>query len=182
MYPQNTVPEDDDDVQFPPTSIPLGFPGLGQRYQQSSRSADNDIADIVGVDGHVEELPPYTRYPEHGVAKDSPTAIVNESDQNGVDAPVSPQSPPSPFSDSNVVLNVAAARTAGSDSDSSFKERWKEKGRRKVLCGLPLWCLLLLIAVMLLVGGIGGVIGAVLANKQAKETVAHAQPEHSNST
>lgn len=158
---------------------------MGQLYQQSSRSAGNDIADIVGVDGHVEELPPYTRYPEHGVPKDSPTQIdtaVNGSDQNGVDAPESPQSTPSPFSDSDVVLNVAAARTAGSDSNSSFKERWREKSRRKVLCGLPLWCLLLLIAVMLLVGGIGGVIGAILANKQAKETVANAQPEHSNST
>lgn len=184
MYPQNTVPEDGD-VQVPPTSITLGFPGLGQLYQQSSRSAGDDIADIVGVDGHVEELPPYTRYPEHGVPKDSNPQLdsaVSGSDQNGADTPASPQSTPSPFSDSDVVLNVAAARTTGSDSDSSFKERWREKSRKKILCGLPLWCLLVLIAVMLLMGGIGGVIGAILANREAREPVTDAQPDHSNST
>jgi hypothetical protein len=92
---------------------------------------------------------------------------------------MSPQSTPSPFSDHDVVLNVAAARTAGSDSDGSFKERWREKSRRKVLCGLPLWWLLVLLAVIVFVGASGGVIGAVLASRQAKESVTGAQPEHS---
>jgi hypothetical protein len=181
MYLQNTVPEDDG-VQFPPTSIPLGFPGLGQLYQQSSRSAGDDIADIVGADGHVEELPPYTRYPEHGVPKNSTPQLdtaVNGSDHSRADAPMSPQSTPSHFSDHDVVLNVAAARTAGSDSDGSFKERWREKSRRKVLCGLPLWWLLVLLAVVVFVGASGGVIGAVLASKHGKESVTGAQPEHS---
>jgi hypothetical protein len=184
MYPQNTVPEEDD-VQFPPMSIPLGFPGMGQAYQQRSRSAGNDIADIVGVDGHIEELPPYTRYPDNGVPKESTPQLdtsVNGQAHHGPDEPLSPQSTPSPFSDNNVAINVAAARTAGSDSDSSFKERWRKKSRRRVLCGLPLWFLLALIGIMILVGVAGGVIGGIVANRQQSDTLADAQPEHSNAT
>ena len=60
MYPQNTVPEEDN-------PIPLGFPGLGAIYR--TRRADDEVADIVGVDGHVEELPPYTRYAENMLPK-----------------------------------------------------------------------------------------------------------------
>jgi hypothetical protein len=181
MYSQNTVPEEDD-MHLPPMSIPLGFPGLGQIYQQGSRSAGNDIADIVGADGHVEELPPYTRYPDNSVPKDSMPQLdipLNGQPQNRPDIPMSPQSTPSLFSDNNIALNMAAARTAGSDSESSFKERWREKSRRRVLCGLPLWCLLALVAIMILVGAIGGVIGGVVANRRQSDALADAQPDRS---
>ena len=181
MYTQNTVPEEDDG-RLPPLSIPLGFPGLGQVYQQGSRSAGNDIADIVGADGHIEELPPYTRYPDNGAPKDSMPQLeipMNGQTQDRSDAPISPQSTGSPFSDNGVAVNVAAARTAGSDSDGSFKERWREKSKRRVLCGLPLWCLLVLIAAMILVGAIGGIVGGVVVNRQQGDTATGAQPDRS---
>ena len=170
MYPQNTVPEEED-VPPVPLSIPLGFPGMGQAYQQQTRTTGNDIADIVGADGHIEELPPYTRYPDAGVTKESMAHInvpVAEQGANRFDIPMSPQSTMERFSDNDVALNTAASRSAGSESEKSLKDRWKEKSRRRVLCGLPCWFLLLIIAAMILVGAIGGVIGGVVGtNKQS---------------
>jgi hypothetical protein len=184
MYPQNIVPEEDD-VRPPPLSIPLGFPGMGQVYQQGSRSVGHDIADIVGADGHVEQLPPYSRYPVNGAPKDSAPPLntaMNGHAQDRPDTPMLPQPTASPLSDRRVPLNVAAAQTAGSDSDSSFKERWKEKSKRRVLCGLPLWFLLALIAVMILVGATGGLIGGIVANRHQHDGITNAQPESSPST
>jgi hypothetical protein len=184
MYPQNIVPEEDD-VQPPPMSIPLGFPGMGEAYQQGSRSVGHDIADIVGADGHVEQLPPYSRYPDTGTPKDSVPQLsiaMSGQTQDRPDTPMLPQPTVSPFSNRPVPLNMAAARTAGSDSDSSFKERWREKGKRRVLCGLPLWCLLVLIAAMILVGAIGGLIGGIVANRHQHDEITDAQPDRSSST
>ena len=163
-------------------SIPIGFPGLGQVYQQGSRSAGNDIADIVGADGHIEELPPYTRYPDNGIPKDSLPQLGIPATGHAQDRPgasLSPQSTGSPFSDNGVAVNVAAARAAGGGSDNSFKETWREESKRRVLCGLPLWCLLTLIAVMILVGAIGGVIGGVVAKRNQEDAVTDAQPDGS---
>jgi hypothetical protein len=179
MYPQNIVPEEDD-VRPPPMSIPLGFPGMGDVYQQGTRSVAHDIADIVGADGHVEQLPPYSRYPDNGVPKDSVSQLntaMSGQTQDRSDAPMLPQPTASPFSDHRVPSNMAAARTAGSDSDSSFKERWREKSKRRVLCGLPMWCLLVLIAVIILVGATGGAIGGIFTNRRQGDAITDAQPE-----
>lgn len=181
MYAQNIVPEEDDNVTPIPLSIPLGFPGMGQVYQQGARSVGNDIADIVGADGHIEELPPYTRYPDAGARKEFLSHVevpASGRNRNQLDVPLSPQSTMERFSDNNIALNVAASRTAGSDSDGSFKERWREKSKKRVLCGLPLWCLLVLVAIMLLVGAVGGVIGGVLSNNNEHASAStSAQPE-----
>ncbi len=176
MYPQNTVPEEED---VPPVStlIPLGFPGMGQAYQHRTRTAGNYIADIVGADGHIEELPPYTRYPDAGVAKESLAHIeipVTGQGADRSDIPMSPQSTMERFSDNDVALNTAASRSAGSQSEKSLKDRWRETGRRRVLCGLPCWVLLVMIAAMILVGAIGGVIGGVVGTNKQSSTQASA--------
>ena len=155
---------------------------MGQVYQQGSRSAGNDIADIVGADGHIEELPPYTRYPDNGVPKDSIQRLeirINGQSQDRPSASISPQSTSSHLSDNGVVVNVAVAHATGSDSESSLKEGWREKSKRRVLCGLPLWCLLVLVAIMILVGAAGGVIGGLVANRRQSDTAADAQADRS---
>lgn len=180
MYPQNTVPEEEDSAPNLPLSIGLGFPGMGQAYQQGTRSAGDDIADIVGADGHIEQLPPYTRYPDAGVAKEPPPLVdiptIGQT-RGRSDSPMSSQSTRSQFFDNDVALNVAASRTAGSESDGSLKERWKEKSKRRVLCGLPLWVLLVIIAIMILVGAIGGVIGGVVGTEHSADSQASAQAD-----
>lgn len=67
MYPQGVTEddhlEDEDDAQAAAPAV--GFPGLGQPYQRV-RGPDGEEQDIIGMDGHAEQLPPYTRYPEEG--------------------------------------------------------------------------------------------------------------------
>jgi hypothetical protein len=67
MYPQGVNADDDVEVEIntPTATQAVGFPGLGQSYQRV-RGPDGEEQDIVGMDGHAEQLPPYTRYPEDG--------------------------------------------------------------------------------------------------------------------
>ena len=60
MYPQNVVVE----PGVEDGAIPLGFPGHNTVYPPQPNPADDVIGDIVGADGHTEQLPPYTRYPD----------------------------------------------------------------------------------------------------------------------
>lgn len=45
-------------------AIPLGFHGLPDQYQRRVGPDGDDVGDIIGPDGHTEQLPPYTRYPD----------------------------------------------------------------------------------------------------------------------
>lgn len=44
--------------------IPVGFTGMGGSYQRQIGPDGEDAGDLIGPLGHMEELPPYTRYPE----------------------------------------------------------------------------------------------------------------------
>ncbi|KAI9929128.1 hypothetical protein ASPWEDRAFT_49222 [Aspergillus wentii DTO 134E9] len=94
MYTQNVVPEEDLDT----AAIPLGFPGHNQAYQRPPGRADDDVGDLIGPDGHTEQLPPYSRYPDGAAPKPPGTfetlnaaAIPQEADHhtNHVGPPVS---------------------------------------------------------------------------------------------
>ncbi|KFZ13265.1 hypothetical protein V501_03774, partial [Pseudogymnoascus sp. VKM F-4519 (FW-2642)] len=70
MYPQNTVPESEAGDIEPPANIPVGFPGLsGNQYQRRLGPDGEEAADIIGPDGHTEQLPPYTKYPDEVFAR-----------------------------------------------------------------------------------------------------------------
>lgn len=60
MYPQGVTEddhlEDEDDAQAAAPAV--GFPGLGQPYQRV-RGPDGEEQDIIGMDGHAEQLPPH---------------------------------------------------------------------------------------------------------------------------
>lgn len=61
LYPQTTAPiEDSTGGQH----IPVGFTGMGATYQRQMGPDGEEGGDLIGSDGHVEELPPYTRYPD----------------------------------------------------------------------------------------------------------------------
>ena len=63
MYSQNTVPEGEADSDGAAPIVPVGFPGLGQQYTRRLGPDGEDVDDIIGPDGHTEQLPAYTRYP-----------------------------------------------------------------------------------------------------------------------
>ncbi|KAI2468336.1 hypothetical protein F4781DRAFT_272188 [Annulohypoxylon bovei var. microspora] len=65
MYPQNTIPESDGvPNRTAQAEINIGFPGTTDNYQRRIGPDGEDVADLIGPDGHTEQLPPYTRYPE----------------------------------------------------------------------------------------------------------------------
>jgi hypothetical protein len=127
MYSQSGLDEGIDDAlpaepahpQLPPiqTAIPMGFPGHSAGYHRVL-GPDGEEQDIIGPDGHTEQLPPYTRYPDEGPTKASLAAQESASrvlpvSNPGPDAedpfstPVSPVSPLTPLSSSAPVLPSA---------------------------------------------------------------------------
>jgi hypothetical protein len=85
MYPQNLV-EDEEPVPVPvpqvQAAIPVGFPGTAAPYRRQI-GPDGEEQDIIGMDGHTEQLPPYSRYPEEGPTKAS---MLAEASATSVDA------------------------------------------------------------------------------------------------
>ena len=70
LYPQNTIAGEETHDQ----NIPIGFPGMGGGYQRQIGPDGEDAGDLVGPMGHMEELPPYTRYPDGSQGSGSPAA------------------------------------------------------------------------------------------------------------
>ncbi|KAK3692484.1 hypothetical protein B0T22DRAFT_475396 [Podospora appendiculata] len=73
LYNQGTVA---DSAPLPVTSVPLGFHGLPDQYRRRIGPDGEDVADIIGPDGHTEQLPPYTRYPDDAL----PQKVVEAAD------------------------------------------------------------------------------------------------------
>lgn len=73
MYPQNTVPESEaSSTRSAPVLV--GFPGLNNTYQRRLGPDGEEVADIIGPDGHTEQLPPYTKYPDEAFARKARSA------------------------------------------------------------------------------------------------------------
>ncbi|KAI0899205.1 hypothetical protein F4806DRAFT_328781 [Annulohypoxylon nitens] len=70
MYPQGTIPESDAvPGRTAQADINVGFPGTTDNYQRRIGPDGEDVADLIGPDGHTEQLPPYTRYPEEAYTR-----------------------------------------------------------------------------------------------------------------
>lgn len=204
LYPQNTVPEDNvAPVQnpYPPASV--GFPGQTQTYTRHLGPEAEDADDLVGPDGYTEQLPPYTRYPD-GIppktAGASPASMLGaERDPQGSSeetlmnplqtqgsSPDSITGPtPEPLrepvrdnpSSTELTEPTAVARSESTQDDEggNFKERVKEKGKKRVCFGaLPLWVIAVLL--MLMVAVLAGVIGAVVGRARGEKQAESASP------
>ncbi|KAH6616592.1 hypothetical protein C7974DRAFT_48027 [Boeremia exigua] len=111
-----------DQPAVPPiqTAMPVGFPGLSNGYHRVL-GPDGEEQDIIGPDGHTEQLPPYSRYPDEGPTKASMAAEASASRvvpaplnvamevEDPFSAPASPVSPASEASFSLHALPAAAA-------------------------------------------------------------------------
>jgi hypothetical protein len=170
MYQQNIALEDG--VDDPP--IPVGFPGASlQSYQQRAARPD-DVGDIIGPDGHLEQLPPYTRYPDGvplrvGMGPASIASATREQVQ-----PV--QTEPAAVSDvsSSTLINIEsnepiARSEVNSEGTSTTQVEEKSRRARRMCCGAPIWLMILLGLGMLVGGLIGSVIGGVLGERRAEE-------------
>ncbi|CAF9934666.1 hypothetical protein IMSHALPRED_009795 [Imshaugia aleurites] len=206
MYPQNTVPEDErisaagfpgmdqdyqrrlgpdgedvDDLigpdgyaeQLPPyTRFPNGIPpkyasgtgsfrrsGVPPNYMSESGSIRRSAVP-ASLEDSQETLNGARRY-------------LNSSGETAIST--------NPFGDSSTQLNSTSA-IAGlpKDEGGSFKERVREKSKRRVsvCCGvIPCWVLFVMSVVVILAVILGGGIGGTIAHKHTEEATAYNQPE-----
>ncbi|KAF2084960.1 hypothetical protein K490DRAFT_68162 [Saccharata proteae CBS 121410] len=192
MYPQNVV-EDPEETAAPHAqqSFPVGFPGLGQGFHRQI-GPDGEEQDIIGPDGHTEQLPPYSRFPEEGPTKASILAVPEEDPfqspadsasssrdaSNGNIVPMTsiaatqPSPPPPPQPQSSGQSDGSSTLVGSEDPEKSWKDKsWREKRKTKFLCGtVPLWALLVAGGVIVILAAVlGGVIGAFLGHHGEKK-------------
>ena len=190
LYTQNTVPEDDQNVVAGmPLAIGAGFPGLqGQNYERRLGPDGEDVDDLIGPDGYAEQLPPYSRY-ANGVPPKYSSGIgsfrrslaapppMEESQEtlNNLESPARTRGNAGavdPFGDSATELDSTTPTVAAPSKDEggNFKERVREKSRRKVCCGvLPCWLLGLIIMAIISAVFLGGIIGGLFAHRRGVE-------------
>ena len=175
MYPQNIVPEGEVGSGTGTVPIaPVGFPGLGQHYARRLGPDGEEADDIIGADGHTEQLPPYTRYPDAVAVKEryAPHAPENQASPSTplqpFEVPTSPDGSQS-SDDDQPHINTAAAAAAGLVTESgATKERWKSRSRKRTCCGtVPRWALVIIIVLSILLAAVlGGVIGHWVSNSK----------------
>ena len=155
LYPQGVGEDEDDEEDQRQNPVPVGFPGLGNSYARI-RGPDGEEQDLLGEDGHTEQLPPYTRYPEDGPEKVPllavPSALHTQGPVAGNDpsmplmhehlAPApTPQSRQQSMTDQSAldrqgsirhpsmpnIERMATNRSRRSDDTDWTKKSWKEK-------------------------------------------------------
>ncbi|KAL7622262.1 hypothetical protein AAE478_007766 [Parahypoxylon ruwenzoriense] len=168
MYPQNIIPEADGTPN--PTAqrnINVGFPGATDNYQRRIGPDGEDVADLIGPDGHTEQLPPYTRYPEEayhrkalgieapqaapvqpmlaipgaggiGMATRNPEFASTE-DLGGANSPQSRQSVRSFTSEASHQEMNAAARAESAQSDPEVTDEKKSLKEWQVTAKRRVW-------------------------------------------
>lgn len=175
MYSQITVPEDVVSPvadQAPP--IPVGSPGLGHGYRRRFGPEGEEADDIIGPDGHTEQLPPYTRYPDAFVPKNNASAAAGA----GATLQSLPETSQLTLNNSQSMLSAASTLNSDdgrpplipasqSDGSGSFKERWSEKGKKRFCNGkVPMWVLVLIILIFIVL--LGGIVGGMLEHKHGE--------------
>jgi hypothetical protein len=212
LYQQTTYEEPEELEQPDPNrqTITIGFPGHGANYQRRT-GPDGEELEVVGPDGHTEDLPPYTRYPIQGPYGDKPSpqaSVDSVSPVSSVGSPAASESPssstisrpamvhshsgsvhatdnvmgmgqPVPQPRSPTIHDISPMEMhdlRGSSMSSIIQEKprnkksWKDRGNKKVICGLvPLWALLLFAILCVFMAIVaGGVIGGLLSGQRDK--------------
>ncbi|KAK1249039.1 hypothetical protein MKX07_002555 [Trichoderma sp. CBMAI-0711] len=190
LYPQNIVTTSDET----PHQIPVGFTTSGHGYQRQIGPDGEEAGALVGPLGHTEELPPYTRYPEHGMVSKTPaavaTAAVAEDGRAGTESPttgtiagaggigVATRNPE--FSSTEEDLQPSQSRpsthsrhdintAAQSSAEKGPTTKWQQVAKRKLWGIVPYWAICMLFIGVLLIGIIlGAVIGSVLSRHKSR--------------
>ncbi|KAK7544302.1 uncharacterized protein J3D65DRAFT_545147 [Phyllosticta citribraziliensis] len=173
MYQQNVV-DDPDEIQSAPAvpnPIPVGFPGLGAGFHRQI-GPDGEEQDIIGPDGHMEQLPPYSRFPEEGPTKASLLAVPEEF------AMYETETPATGGATATGASGVAGAAAGAAANPSAEALTWDEKKKTKILWGrVPLWLLIIALVIILI---LAIVLGAVIGTLVAKEKMADKKHQYQN--
>lgn len=187
MYLQGTVHEGEvSPLEETTPQIPVGFPGLGQHYHRRLGPDGEDVDDIVGPDGHTEQLPPYTQYPD-GISRKErnpgPSLVDNDGNFPGTIHVAHTTT-------STVDLLTPGDRTAQTDvhreavleqvdETGSTREKWSEKSKRRLCRGkLPVWSIFLIVVFLVALGAVlGGAIGRWVGHRHAKSSTGLPPPD-----
>lgn len=107
MYPQNPIEVPTSQPAVP--AIPVGFTNVPDMYQRRLGPEGEEVAAMIGPDGHTEELPPYTRYPDEHYAR----KIRANEDPAHAGACAGPAIPPCAGAPPPCAGHVAAGAVAG---------------------------------------------------------------------
>jgi hypothetical protein len=169
MYPQNTVNEAELDPLASSTDIAsVGFPGLRQQYARRLGPDGEEADDIIGPDGHSEQLPPYTRYPDAGPLPRKQTSLQPEATPMLPSPVETPQASTSGVSVTDALLVPARSEEATRESfERRTEKNWAQKSKRRTCFGtLPVWVVVILIFILVaLAAALGGVIGSSLSRR-----------------
>lgn len=187
LYPQNTVPEEDEDITT--NGIPLGFPRTN--FQSSNGRSNSDVGDIIGSDGHIEQLPPYSRYADNTVAKGNMDDIVARRrsmrsmrsirSMRSLRPALAPSHSSQPTTQtttpsvatSTTLLQPTAQFEEETEAQRARKEGyrpgWGEQLRKPTIAGMPLWGLIVITLMIIFSATIGGVVGGIIGNKQGAQ-------------
>ena len=165
LYPQSFSPDSEHSPSPAPTTNQIGFPGRRVDIRGEEHSTQ-------WVDGHAEQLPAYSRYPDE-----------NEKDYAAIsNSPASPSF--SHRSDEDLVVNSQPIAGSSSTTDperypsptdplpsTPVAEKSSRKRRSTKVCGsrIPLWWLLIVVGLLVVIGGIlGGVLGGIAAKDRER--------------
>lgn len=190
MYTQSTAvePEAVHDGA-PAANIPVGFPGLaGDQYQRRLGPDGEEVADIIGPNGHTEQLPPYTKYPDEAFARKLRSvppsegaggiglATRNPEFSSREDLSNSPADAPSRQSTLSGTSGEPAA--AAPVSEKPPEKTWKVMAKQKVCGFLPVWALAVIVAIVIVIALLVGSVLGVLVTKEREQKGSHPTPTY----
>ena len=191
MYPQGTI-ADTEAIPDPADITNVGFPSLRQLYTRRLGPDGEEADDIIGPDGHTEQLPPYSRYPTGQEAEAIPRkpipAIPTSPGSSSTSSAEPPQTGISEASTNDRLLPIGSqsqgmalttsSMTLTPEEGSTSGEKWTEKSKKRICGGkFPRWAVYSLIAFAIVVAAVvGGVVGKTVGRRNGMAAAGSSRP------
>lgn len=183
LYTQNTT-----STETTTPSIPVGFNGMGAGYQRQLGPDGEEAGDLIGPLGHMEELPPYTRYPDTAYVP-KPTTETPSTEPSSPDRDrnipgaggigMATRDPEFSSTDDDLALPRTRPSVRSNTSETSHHDintaavevaekpavnKWQRRAKKKLWGIVPYWAICLMTVGLVVMGIImGAVIGTIFS-------------------
>jgi len=176
------------DPDMPPVP-PVGFPGRNHDYQRRLGPDGEEIADLIGPDGHTEQLPPYTKYADEALARKTRSNIqVVVPGAGGMGLATrnpefaSREDLSSPQDQQSAAPSIVSERQLDTPisgvTEKPKMKKWQRVARRKVCGIIPIWVFVLIAICFILFGIILGTVFALLKPPSKPKKQPHNNPSN----